>query len=521
MGGMEEQRDLKGKHHASFGLAFGFTVLASLMCPSPALARPIKTPRVDWARDDAQGKPTTILRNTKRRASILLSIEDNTPESTTINALIDTVASGQKHRLVREWSQEQLDRASVQRGFSFVLDNGQRGVFAIVWRKTRDGKISSAAYATTDLTQPATSQADFLMVRSFSNQLRRGAMPGRPVMVDAITIPEIALVPPPPKPPVAVDVPDQTSPSAAEAMIVQTALSGPQVTVTAAVSPTAATVPIPSQPPIISPVTPKIAAVTAPVAEPVIAPTAALPSTIDLTPAKIAVTPKAITDPLPTAVPAVQNIARPLARPSYPYTATPGASVGAKPTQISAIIYTPLEFSEVYVLFKDGSFHENIPVALEDWNIGASRKGDPDSWGKWSKKGSETDYELRYSADDSVTITGTKIAPTPSSFTLNGTFAPDEPTQTTVAAKAGPRSTIAFQGNRFTRPTPNGNVAGAYQISGYTMTLKHDSGEEEHLPFFVIPPEDGDTDSLIWLGNAVQVKQEDDIEEPQISSARP
>ncbi len=477
-----------GMVRKSLASVVSLAMMATAM--QPAIARPVKTPRVDWNRDDAPDRPTTLLRHNARRAAILMTIENGTPGQDVIDRLIASVSDNQGYKLTREWSSEQLERAQVQRGFSFVLDNGKRGVFAIVWRPTRDGKVSAAAYATTDLTMPEKSQADFLLVRSFNNQLKRGAIPGQQAITDGIVPPALALIPPPPKPPVAnapaiavaLPVPAITSApppvatpqSAAEAMIVQSAM---------APAPAVSTSPkkdLAAAPPLLAPI-------PGPIALPVS-------------------TPKAVPAP---------GLAMPKVAPSYPYTAAASATAGAKPSQISAIIYAPLEFSEVYVLFKDGSFHENLPVALEDWNVGASKKSDPDSWGKWSKTSAATDYELRYAADDKVTITGARVMPATPGMLLTGTYATENAKIGNAAAQANQQNnTISFSGSQFIQNSGAGISKGQYRIEGYTIIFTQEDGRSTRLPFFIIPPEEGETDELIWLGSEVRVKQdnEDDVD---------
>lgn len=470
-----------------YRVKMGMSCALIALCCQSVEARPVKTPRTDWSREDSPDQPTTLLRHKARRAAILMTVDDAQPGQALVDKLIASVSEKQGYRVLREWPREQIDRAQVQRGFSFILDNGQRGIFAVVWRPTRDGKMSAAAYATTDLTAPEKSQADFLLVRSFNNQLKRGALPGQQAISDGILPPTLALIAPPPRPPIAAapvntDAPViaiapavapapvvTNAPSTAETMIVQSAM-------TPAVNPAMA--------PAIA--TPKASA--APVIAPVIA---AVP------------------------LPAATKLAIPSAQPSYPYTAAPSAkgvaTGGTKPSQISAILYAPLEFSEVYVLFKDGSFHENLPVALEDWNIGASRKSDPDSWGKWSKTDSATDYELRYAADDKVTISGAKVMPAAPGLTLNGAYA----TETVATGGAAPqsaqsRNVISFTGGTFTQTSAGGLLTGQYRLENYTIILTFADGREARLPFFIIPPEEGDADELIWLGSEIRVKLDDD-----------
>jgi hypothetical protein len=196
----------------------------------------------------------------------------------------------------------------------------------------------------------------------------------------------------------------------------------------------------------------------------------------------------------------------------YPFMVKDNNGVGL--SQVSAIIYAPLEFSEVYVLFKDGSFHENMPVALEDWDVGASRKGDPESWGKWKpakkSEGGGLDFDLRYAGEeDVVKINGTKINPVSPGTVLEGTYVVDAPNSGSGAGQKSDRNAITFTGDRFAF-VDKSLGEGTYEVQGYTITLTYANGRAEHRPFFLVPKdEDEDEDEqeqAIWFGDEIKVK---------------
>jgi hypothetical protein len=196
-----------------------------------------------------------------------------------------------------------------------------------------------------------------------------------------------------------------------------------------------------------------------------------------------------VTSSAPVVVPAAVSAAT-----TYPFIAAAGAGVSVN--QIANVLYAPLESSEVFVLFKDGSFHENLPVALEQWNMAASRSKDPGSWGKWKAAEDAGDFEMQYSTDDVVTISATKIKPAKGGMLIDGSFAK-------ATAAADNEDTVRFAGNRFEIVRNGTKDGGTYRVDGYSIVLTHDDGRIEHQPFFIVPPEEADDEPSIWLGDSL------------------
>jgi hypothetical protein len=419
-----------------------------LLAAMPLHARPVKTPRKSWAREDAPDGQSLQLRNTARRALIELGVGNGPLSGADHDRIIKSIVGEGGYVVTRRWSREALDAAGVQIGFSFNVPGGQRGAYAAMWRKRKDGKITSAAYVIANLVDRQASANDFLLVRSLSNQLRRGASPGQ----EAMRPPQLAIAPPPIAPPSPVVVP----------------------------------VPVPPQlviPPLAAPVAGALPVVL-PAPVPAIAP-----------------------PPLPATTPPSALIVPPsMSQGRYAYTAAPGA--GVKLGQVAGILYAPLEFSEVYVLFKDGSFHESLPVALEEWNVAAAKKGDPESWGKWKNASTKGEFEMHYGEGDTISIAAARIAPAPAGALLQGTYALQ------ITDRSGEVRTgngITFAGDRFKTVSAGGQsggqTEGRYHIADYTLTLNHDDGRVEQRPYFSVPPEEGDDEPAIWFGDELLIKQ--------------
>jgi hypothetical protein len=427
------------------------TAVAGLTCGDMAIARPIKTPRQAWTRTEiGDVGRILLLRHVTRPTVIRLSVLDAPPGDDDVATLVEHLTQQRDYTVARMWKQEALTAADVQTGISLQFPDGRRAVYVLKWRKRRNGDIVAASYMTADLSVRAVAIEEFQLVIRLNNQLLRGATPGNPVSAatPSPAEPNYALLFPP------LGVPPANAPSA----------SMP------------ADIPTYSPPPAAQ--------------EDVIASVAAPP---------IANIPQAFVTPTvkPESRPSLGTTAR------YPFTATAGSGIGLN--QVAAIIYAPLEFSEVYVLFKDGSFHENLPVAFEQWDVGASKKGDPGSWGKWKRAKTDGEYQLNYGEGDVVDIAGSKVSPPETGIVLDGTYAVES--DTASGAKAPPRNPVAFTGDRFSFATADGAVTGQYHIDGYTIVLNYEDGRTEKRPFFVVPAQDAEDEPAIWFGDEVKVKQ--------------
>ena len=86
---------------------------------------------------------------------------------------------------------------------------------------------------------------------------------------------------------------------------------------------------------------------------------------------------------------------KPAADAPYPYAKAPGT--GVKAADVEAVLWRwqnePRGMGMqvvhyLYLLLKDGSYHDGLPpVPFEDFDAAASRAGEPDQWGRWTRSG--------------------------------------------------------------------------------------------------------------------------------------
>ena len=182
--------------------------------------------------------------------------------------------------------------------------------------------------------------------------------------------------------------------------------------------------------------------------------------------------------------------------------------------------------NEVYLLLRDGTIYNQLPVAPDQFDASKSRVGEPARWGKWRAKGGG--YEVSWNGKPYQTLPGDKALPAPMGTKLNGrfgavrsysygfggsysywgaTFTPDGrfrkdnrggsstntagiegvPTVTSGYDESGSAVVGQSDGVGFSsvkKKNPNGDREGDYSVSGYVMTLRFDNGQVARLPFF-------------------------------------
>jgi len=242
--------------------------------------------------------------------------------------------------------------------------------------------------------------------------------------------------------------------------------------------------------------------------------------------------------PAPPPAPAAAPAPKPADAP-YPYVAkTPGT--GLKPGEIEAIVrewrneqagMTMQVRTYYYLLLKDGSWRRSLPpVALEDFDAAAARRGEPKDWGRWQRKGAS--YELAGAGNDTPQSLRADSVREPArrGETLDGTWEISTAYSTLWSVARSHRS-VSFEPNgRFSRSSGGGVVgsvgsaaagnavggsvahdddrssstvgganfgggasrqrpstlpdrSGTYRLDGYTLELRYDSGRVERLPF--------------------------------------
>jgi hypothetical protein len=481
-----------------------FALLALAVAGNGAAApaeRVLRTPRKAWERTyDAELDRLTLV-NSARGVLIDMRISDD-PNGTTpdieklVQKLTGQPIQGKRLRM----PQKTLEEAEVQMGLSFTLADGRRGMYREIWRQRADGRLGITGYLAIATEFNAQHIADFKLVRGLGNQLARGSVLTASLSPTINIEPEpvIAALPP---------VVGTSAPPVAPVIVATAPTVAPTVVPPAVVAPPVAVVPPIVAAPVVAPsvLAPSVvaAAVVTPPISPTVAPPVSVASVLAPPDAPAVVLPIPVPSALPHIAPAtvpavpVTIAVAPVvasAASAYPFVTTAGA--GVPMGQVASILYAPLESSEVFVLFKDGSFHENLPVALEQWNLAASRSNDPSSWGKWKPAEDAGDFEMQYAADDVVTISATKIKPAKSGMIVEGSYQKSD-------AQENSSDEVRFAGNRFEISKNGKSDGGTYRIDGYSVIFTHDDGKVEHMPFFVVPPEEDGDDPAIWLGDSL------------------
>jgi hypothetical protein len=200
---------------------------------------------------------------------------------------------------------------------------------------------------------------------------------------------------------------------------------------------------------------------------------------------------------------------------------------------------------ETYVLFKDGTFHEDFPIPLEVWDTATAKRRDAKRWGRWRQAGGGN-YLLTFSDGKTTSFSGEATRPARNGETLSGQYGNGSASGSLMSSSYSLRY-ITFRGNRFeidesggtgsstfsqsvpgavaiNTTTSNGDTftsvtgenvvvgagrkgkerarTGSYQLGGYTLRLQFDDGRVTVQPFFFI----GGTD-VIWYNDETRAKE--------------
>ena len=182
--------------------------------------------------------------------------------------------------------------------------------------------------------------------------------------------------------------------------------------------------------------------------------------------------------------------------------------------------------NDSYLLLKDGTIYNQLPVAPDQFDAAQSRQKEPEKWGKWRAKGAG--YEVSWNGKPYAKLPGEKVLPAPAGTKLSGRFGAVRsysygfggsysfwgatfdtkgrfrkdgrggsstntagiegiPTVTTGYDESGSSVVGHSDGvgiSSIRKKNPNGGNEGDYSVSGYVMTLRFDNGNVERIPFF-------------------------------------
>ncbi len=224
----------------------------------------------------------------------------------------------------------------------------------------------------------------------------------------------------------------------------------------------------------------------------------------------------------------------------YKFVAAPGKGVQAG--QIAAVLFhTDMvmignnysAFPKTYLALKDGTVHDGLEVPAETLDVSQSRRGEPEKWGRWQKRGEDywaawPDKPGHYDNLNAYAITPAKPGEKLTGYYLKGisggdiatggftvfwgvSFRPDghflkshsssESTGYLALQNSGVvsggasgddgSSTYSFSPQvTATSETKTKGPArsGTYSLSGYTLTLRYDDGRVEREPFYFLSP---------------------------------
>ncbi len=232
----------------------------------------------------------------------------------------------------------------------------------------------------------------------------------------------------------------------------------------------------------------------------------------------------------------------------YRFVTTPGQ--GVKPQDIQAVVYAWQQMytigglqmvDHVYLLLKDGTAHEDLPVPPQDMDVSLSRRMEPKTWGRWRKNGDTYSFTWPDAPNEWRSVNGWAVEPgrrgqllqgqwmKGASYSMPGASSwatwgvqlkPDGRFEKfhSGGAAAGGGAGGTFTASRYgddgavtstTGPnvaigsgTPRrngGDRTGRYEIEPYAITLRFDNGTVERQAFFI---SDG-TQKMIWFGGTL------------------
>ena len=213
----------------------------------------------------------------------------------------------------------------------------------------------------------------------------------------------------------------------------------------------------------------------------------------------------------------------------YKFTVVPGKGLKTGAVQAilhrSKFLYNPMGSrmtNWVTVLLKDGTAHEGLPAPLEAWDVAASRRGEPKTWGKW-KKGPKG-YLVAWNGGAYTELAGSVVAPAPAGGRLEGYYwagtgggglmfssfskwgvrlGLDGRFLKSASSGSGSTSTYTDATGVLIATGGGASSAGTYRLEGYTAVLKHDDGRVQRMPFFRLG---GD---MIWFEDSILLRDKE------------
>ena len=218
----------------------------------------------------------------------------------------------------------------------------------------------------------------------------------------------------------------------------------------------------------------------------------------------------------------------------YKFVTAPGK--GVQTAQIARVLHNQIsnldngpDKNEVYLLLKDGTIHDGLPVPPDELDAPLSRRWEPEKWGHWRRQGAQYLASWPDQPNHFEPLKGEIVLPAKTGERLAGRFATGSTSGSTLLGGSWSIWGVKFSpGARFQKDsrggsssgtmgqtmndfsvdtvsdddgsttsfsTPStvgfakrkktgGHRGGTYSLSGYTLTLHYDDGRTARLPFF-------------------------------------
>lgn len=234
----------------------------------------------------------------------------------------------------------------------------------------------------------------------------------------------------------------------------------------------------------------------------------------------------------------------------YKYVVAPGKGVQA--SQIAGVFHhydlrlnQGAALNESYLLLKDGTVHDGLPVPPDELDVPLSHRREPEKWGRWRRQGDHILAAWPDSPNRYATLQGFMAVPGRTGERMNGRFATGQTSGSVAFGGSYSVWGVTFTpGGRFEKSGYGGSSsgslgatindfsvntqsddegstasfsspgavgyaskkkrgssrAGTYSVSGYSMTLRYDNGHVERIPFFF---EDAKRDQIYFEGSSL------------------
>ena len=156
--------------------------------------------------------------------------------------------------------------------------------------------------------------------------------------------------------------------------------------------------------------------------------------------------------------------------------------------------------NDTYLLLRDGTIHRGLEWAPDQFDVAASKRKEPKNWGLWKSEGGK--LQMSFAGEPYEEVPGKRVAPNAAQTRLSGRYKTEGKsiaftpqgrfTRSALDPKNDPSAKYTLA--KAQKTVAGGDVAGAYSLSGYALTLRYDNGKIERMLFFASATRDA-----IWF----------------------